>query len=138
MPPALTAGRGNSPDAENNAKLLRELAGFPTPQWTARFRCALALVPVRPGQSAGELAAQTEGFEGLCEGRITAQPSGTAGFGYDPLFVPAGHTASFAELGAAVKQALSHRAHALALLQAHFSRLSAGARRPLDFRPAGC
>lgn len=121
---ALDDGRpGNSPDAENNAKLLRELARFPAAEWTARFRCTLALVPVIPGSTVRELAAQTRFFEGACEGRITGRAAGTAGFGYDPLFVPAGHSASFAELGEAVKNGLSHRARALVRLQGHFAGL---------------
>ena len=119
---ALDDGRkGNSPDAENNAKLLRELATIPPALWTARFRCALALVPVLAGSTGDKLAAQTSFFEGSCEGRIRAQAAGTAGFGYDPLFVPAGHSASFAELGEAVKNGLSHRSRALAGLKAWFA-----------------
>ncbi len=119
---ALDDGRkGNSPDAENNAKLLRELAAIPPALWTARFRCVLALVPVLAGSTGDELAAQTRFFDGACEGRIRAQAAGTAGFGYDPLFVPAGHAASFAELGEAVKTGLSHRSRALAGLKAWFA-----------------
>jgi XTP/dITP diphosphohydrolase len=60
-------------------------------------------------------------FAGTCEGHIALAPSGGGGFGYDPLFVPDGHAVSFAELGESVKNRLSHRARALAALQARFA-----------------
>ena len=50
--------------------------------------------------------------EGRVDGTLVWPPRGPAGFGYDPLFLPEGHTASFAELGDAVKNAISHRARA--------------------------
>jgi XTP/dITP diphosphohydrolase len=107
---------GNSTDADNNAKLLRLLQQVPLPQRTARFRCALAMVRVdwRVPRPSPEL------FEGVCEGRIAQEPSGRGGFGYDPLFVPEGCQESFAELGAEVKNRLSHRARALAKLKERF------------------
>jgi XTP/dITP diphosphohydrolase len=116
--PATTAA--NSPDADNNVKLLRLLTEVPMARRTARFRCVIALVPVpvltienaSPVCFADQLAART--FEGACEGRIQLAPSGQGGFGYDPLFVPNGFTLSFAELGEDVKNQLSHRAKALA------------------------
>lgn len=111
-----TGQPGNAPDAANNSKLLRELAAFPIDQWTARFRCVLALAPVRPGVPGEVLERETRCFEGTCEGRIQPQASGIGGFGYDPLFVPEGETRSFAELGASVKNRISHRARALAAL----------------------
>jgi XTP/dITP diphosphohydrolase len=55
-------------------------------------------------------------FEGVCPGRLLHAPRGGAGFGYDPLFVPDGQAESFAELGDAVKNTLSHRALAWAKL----------------------
>jgi XTP/dITP diphosphohydrolase len=76
---------------------------------TARFRCVLALATVGGGQTAC--------FEGACEGRVAVAPSGSGGFGYDPLFVPEGHDRSFGELGADVKNKLSHRARALEKLR---------------------
>jgi XTP/dITP diphosphohydrolase len=108
---------GNAPDTANNARLLRELARFPVDRWTARFKCVLALAPVRPGVSGEVLEQETRWFEGACEGRIQPQGSGVGGFGYDPLFVPEGETRSFAELGASVKNRISHRARALAALR---------------------
>jgi len=109
---------GNSADAENNAKLLRLLAGVDPADWTARFRCVLALTPVLAGVGASDLRARTRWFEGTCEGRIRPQAAGAGGFGYDPLFVPVGESRSFAELGEVIKNRLSHRGQALAALRA--------------------
>ena len=125
-----TGAPGNSSDAENNTKLLRLLRAVPLEKRTARFRCVIALTPVfaeastnaSPVCSADERELQTELFDGACEGRITFQPSGAKGFGYDPLFVPNGFAQSFAELGEEVKNRISHRAHALEKLR---SRLAA-------------
>jgi XTP/dITP diphosphohydrolase len=122
---------GNSKDADNNAKLLRLLKDVPREKRTARFRCVIALTPVEleaqnskletsssPVCYADELEMVTEIFDGACEGRIEFAPSGQGGFGYDPLFIPAGFEKSFAELGEDVKNQLSHRSKALAKLKA--------------------
>lgn len=91
-------------DAANNAKLLRELAARPGEPRTAAFVCAMA-------------CAFPDGdcftVEGRCPGEILEAPQGEGGFGYDPLFLyrPAG--LSFAELDAAEKNRISHRARAL-------------------------
>ena len=50
---------------------------------------------------------------GVCHGNIAGSPSGSAGFGYDPVFVPCGYDATFAELGPEVKSKISHRAISL-------------------------
>jgi XTP/dITP diphosphohydrolase len=123
-------GVGNSPDSANNAKLLRLLKDIPLEERTARFRCVIALTPVagsnqmkRAVYAVGDnLVQRTELFEGVCEGRIQFAPTGKGGFGYDPLFVPYGHEKSFAELGEAVKNQLSHRAKALAQLRQKLDR----------------
>jgi XTP/dITP diphosphohydrolase len=112
---------GNSPDAANNAKLLKLLAAAPATQRTARFRCVLALVPLRTGVKPDELASAARLFSGACEGRISNAPAGRDGFGYDPLFVPDGFDRSFAELGEAVKNGISHRSRALAGLLEEFA-----------------
>jgi XTP/dITP diphosphohydrolase len=109
--------RGNSPDAENNAKLLRLLGELPLEKRTARFHCVLAFTPVRRGQGHEALAAVTRFFEGTCEGRIGFSPRGNGGFGYDPLFIPGQGPESFAELGEEIKNRISHRAKALASLK---------------------
>jgi len=67
------------------------------------------------------LKAQTELFEGVCEGWIGFEPRGVGGFGYDPLFVPAAYKRTFAELGEDVKNTLSHRAKALARVKLRLS-----------------
>ena len=54
---------------------------------------------------------------GTLAGRVAAAPSGTGGFGYDPVFVPEGETWTVAELGDAWKAAHSHRAQAAAVLR---------------------
>jgi XTP/dITP diphosphohydrolase len=120
-----TGHEGNSPDADNNAKLLRLLKDVPAARRTARFRCVLALTPVLPIEetaaspvcAANPLEFQTLIFQGTCEGQIAFAPAGKGGFGYDPLFLPAGFDRSFAELGEEVKNGMSHRARALAALR---------------------
>jgi len=115
----------NSPDADNNIKLLRLLKDVPPEKCTARFRCVIALVPVvekktesrSPVCYADELESQTQLFDGACEGKIISSAAGGGGFGYDPLFVPDGFTQTFAELGDDVKNRISHRSKALAKLQ---------------------
>lgn len=110
----------NSSDADNNAKLLRLLADVPAAKRAARFRCVLSLMQVKPPQPmlAGHI------FEGTCEGRIGFAPRGSAGFGYDPLFLPAGGDDSFAELGEARKNAISHRSQALAKMRSALASLA--------------
>lgn len=122
---ALDTGQpGNSPDADNNAKLLRLLHNVPAEKRAARFRCVLALTPISgptmqnasPVCAANEAELETQLFDGACEGSIAFSPSGQGGFGYDPLFIPTGYEQSFAELGEETKNQLSHRARALAKL----------------------
>ena len=74
---------------------------------SARFRTALALL-------VGE---QTSLFEGVVEGTIIREARGTAGFGYDPIFIPNGYTETFAELGTTIKNEISHRAEAIKKLK---------------------
>lgn len=88
--------------AKNNARLLEVMAGKSDRR--ARFRCTMVLA-----EDGVELAH----FEGRVEGSIISGPRGGEGFGYDPLFIPDGHTQTFGELGEAVKNALSHRSRAL-------------------------
>jgi XTP/dITP diphosphohydrolase len=110
----------NSPDADNNAKLLRLLKDVPPEKRTARFHCVIALVQV---QSPKSKVQGPQLFDGACEGRIGFAPRGKNGFGYDPLFVPVGFEQTFAELGEDVKNRLSHRARALEKLKAHIAKL---------------
>jgi XTP/dITP diphosphohydrolase len=123
---ALDSGsEGNSPDSANNLKLLGLLADTPAERRTARFRCVIAFTPVpavitgvaSPVCAASEAELGTDVFDGACEGRILDMPRGANGFGYDPLFVPTGFNESFAELGEAAKNRISHRSKALEKLR---------------------
>jgi XTP/dITP diphosphohydrolase len=101
----------------NVAKLLRELAavGAQGADRRARFR-TVALVAWPDG---AEVAA-----EGVVEGVIADSPRGTAGFGYDPVFVPLGPGTdgrTFAELSADEKADVSHRGRALRALASHLA-----------------
>jgi XTP/dITP diphosphohydrolase len=113
-----SASSENSPDADNNAKLMRLLKDVPLEKRTGRFRCVIALVPLHSPSS----TRHPQIFDGACEGRIQFAASGQGGFGYDPLFVPDGFTQSFAELGEDVKNKLSHRSKALAKLKTFLNR----------------
>jgi XTP/dITP diphosphohydrolase len=93
-------------DAGNVEKLLRELAA--ATNRAARFRCVLALA-----RDAKLLLT----CEGVVEGSIALAPAGKNGFGYDPVFVPQGFGQTFAELPAALKNEMSHRARAIAVLR---------------------
>jgi XTP/dITP diphosphohydrolase len=99
------AGEGAS-DAENLAKLLRELRDVPESQRTARYRCSIVFV--RGPDDPRPLVA-----EGTWQGRIATLGRGSGGFGYDPVFVPTGLASTAAELAADVKNSLSHRGQAL-------------------------
>lgn len=100
--------------AANNALLLKNLQGMDDRR--ANFTCAVALVDPNGVEHV---------VQGRCFGRIACSPSGAAGFGYDPLFVPDGGEKSFAELSAAEKNAISHRARALVEARSVIERLAA-------------
>lgn len=89
--------------AANLAKLVATMRDVPGERRGARFECVLLVI----GPSGEEHV-----FEGRCVGRLSHEPRGGAGFGYDPLFIPDGHEVSFAELGDTVKNTISHRARA--------------------------
>ena len=87
----------NASDKENTEKLLAEIArveGYNT-RYCARFRCVLALA---------EKGHLLQTFEGVVEGTIVRRPRGTAGFGYDPIFVPDGFEQTFAEIPVEAKK----------------------------------
>ena len=106
----------NSTDQQNIDKLLRELARVTANgiQRSARFRCVIALA--REGALLGM-------FEGAVEGIIADTPRGQGGFGYDPVFVPRGFEATFAQLPAVVKNKISHRAKAIRALSRKLAAL---------------
>ena len=108
-------GEGHDSEA-NMQKLLRELDGKTLR--TAHFRTVIALL-LAPESGAAEPTVHL--FEGRVDGTIATAKRGTAGFGYDPLFVPDGYNESFAELGTEVKNTISHRARAVARLCEFFS-----------------
>ena len=95
----------------NNAKLLRAMEGVPTEQRGAFFIGVLVLL--RHAEDPAPLIA-----EGRWYGRILTEARGTGGFGYNPVFLPDGYEQSVAEMDDALKNRLSHRGQALALLRA--------------------
>ncbi|WP_040775125.1 RdgB/HAM1 family non-canonical purine NTP pyrophosphatase [Nocardia pneumoniae] len=109
MPGVLSArwSGGHGDDAANNALLLAQLADVPDERRGARFVSACALVV--PG------GAETV-VRGEWPGSIGRKPVGDGGFGYDPLFIPAGGDSTAAQLTPAQKDAVSHRGRALAQL----------------------
>jgi XTP/dITP diphosphohydrolase len=100
----------NANARENISKLLRELSArnIPAVKRSARFRCVIALA--RNGNVLGI-------FEGVVEGKIVDPPRGTGGFGYDPVFQPAGFGQTLAEVPPELKNTISHRAQAIAALR---------------------
>ena len=101
------AGQGGD-DLANNAKLRAATSHLEEAQLTARFMCTLYFI---------DAAGEGHAFTGSCEGHLTHTPSGKQGFGYDPLFLVPEFHQTFGELSLRVKQALSHRAKAVAGLR---------------------
>lgn len=93
------AGEQKNPD-DNMALLLQNLADKTDRR--AQFRTVICLI----------FNGEEHLFEGICPGQIAREKRGTAGFGYDPVFVPDGFETTFAEMGDAVKNQISHRAKA--------------------------
>lgn len=91
---------------DNMALLLKNMSGIQHRK--ARFRTVIALI----------LDGKEYLFEGIVNGTITEEPRGTAGFGYDPLFVPDGYSTTFAEMDSEAKNAISHRGRAVEKLAA--------------------
>jgi XTP/dITP diphosphohydrolase len=109
MPGVLSArwsGRHGDDDA-NLRLVLGQLADVPPGRRGARFVCAAALVL----PSGREHVA-----EGVLDGSLITEPRGANGFGYDPIFVPAGGQLTTAELSPAEKDRISHRGRALRAL----------------------
>jgi XTP/dITP diphosphohydrolase len=94
-------------DEQNLRMMIRALAGVPAGGRTARYRC-LAVLAWPDGR---EVSA-----EGTCEGSLVSKPRGTGGFGYDPIFVPAGWEQTMAELSPEEKDRISHRGRAFRAL----------------------
>lgn len=102
-----------SHDSEANmARLLRELANNNNRK--ARFRTVIALIEKKDVCPCGCTSIKVvHKFEGIVNGEITREKSGAEGFGYDPIFRPDGYDKTFAELGADIKNQISHRARAV-------------------------
>jgi len=102
------AGAGAT-DADRRQKLLNELKEVPDDKRTARFECVIALANPQTGE--------VTTVSGTCEGVIAHQESGGEhGFGYDPIFIPDGYDVTFADIGGAEKNRISHRGRAAAQL----------------------
>jgi XTP/dITP diphosphohydrolase len=95
-------------DERNLEELIRALKGIPAAGRTARYRCVVVIS--WPGGD--EVHA-----EGVCEGTLVSKPRGVRGFGYDPIFVPAGWDTTMAELTDEEKDRISHRGRALRALR---------------------
>ncbi|KKO48806.1 nucleoside-triphosphate diphosphatase [Arsukibacterium sp. MJ3] len=93
-------------DADNISKLLTALQQVPSAQRSAQFHCVL--VYLRHATDPTPLVCH-----GVWHGSISEQPSGSGGFGYDPVFIPSQHNVSAAELGKEHKASISHRGQAL-------------------------
>jgi XTP/dITP diphosphohydrolase len=108
-------------DEENLAKLLREVP--PDGDTRVTYLCAIAYV--EPG-------GREEVVHGRCEGRLTHEPRGTGGFGYDPAFVPDDHPGelTMAELTPEEKDAISHRGRAARELRNRLVQAEDAARPP--------
>jgi XTP/dITP diphosphohydrolase len=96
--------------AANLLKLITVMAAVADGQRAAFFQCVLVL----RGPDGVEAV-----FEGRCEGILAREPAGGAGFGYDPLFIPAGFGCTYAQLSAGEKNKISHRGRAWAVLAAY-------------------
>lgn len=101
-------------DEANIDKVLAELESVPDSERTARFYCALAIA--KPNQEPVTVF-------GTCEGTILHERRGTNGFGYDPIFFSLEKNKAMAELSAAEKNQISHRAQALKKLNEQFDSL---------------
>jgi XTP/dITP diphosphohydrolase len=103
------AGEGCSFE-DNVVKVLEELAGYENRN--ACFRCVICLI----------IGGEEFLFEGRVDGVITKESSGIDGFGYDPVFVPSGHTQTFAEMPPYLKNGLSHRGRAVSKMLRYLSQ----------------
>ncbi len=93
-------------DQQRYERVLDELQAHPPTEWTARFRCVVAVATPE-----GRVNTRAGSVEGI----ITDRPRGEHGFGYDPIFYVPSFEQTMAELSPAVKNNISHRAEAAAL-----------------------
>ena len=114
------AGEGAG-DEQNLVALMRAVAGIPGGGRTARYRCVAAIA----WPDGSERHA-----EAVCEGTLVGKRRGRAGFGYDPIFVPAGWDLTMAELTDEQKDRISHRGRAFRALGADLAGDRSAASRP--------
>jgi XTP/dITP diphosphohydrolase len=105
-------------DIKRTRALLAALDQIGPTARAARFVCCMVVygsLPSRQGElSAPKVLAVTQG---VCEGSLAKEPTGTDGFGFDPIFIPNGYTVPFAALDQAIKRKISHRARAAAAMR---------------------
>ena len=101
-PGVFSARYSGSRDSETNLQLVLDKLHGKTER-SARFRCVISLI----------LNGEEYFFEGSVEGEITKERSGNAGFGYDPIFRPAGFDVTFADMNSDEKNSISHRGKAI-------------------------
>ena len=104
------AGEGKMPE-QNIEKLLSKMLG--AAEKDAQFRTVISLI----------IEGKEHLFEGICKGTIVELPKGSGGFGYDPIFVPAGANKTFAEMTLKEKELYSHRKKAADKLVIFLQRL---------------
>ncbi|MBB6213966.1 XTP/dITP diphosphohydrolase [Anaerosolibacter carboniphilus] len=104
-------------DQKNNVKLLKMMEDIPFEKRTARFVSVISVA----FPSGKEIVVRGE-----CEGIIGFEEKGSHGFGYDPLFIVPEYNRTFSELGAEIKNKISHRAKALEKLKREFVRVLGG------------
>jgi XTP/dITP diphosphohydrolase len=119
-------------DAQNNAKLLAELADLPPERRRARYRCVLAFLDPRSQPVGGRPWVMTR--SGTLEGRIALAPRGDGGFGYDPIFEPlieppGGRTVG--QMTADEKDRISHRGRAARSMARYLKKRYRGEERAL-------
>lgn len=100
-------------DSERNIALIEKMKNIPDEKRTARFVCAIAHISPE-----GVLSV----FEGSCEGMIAMSPSGSGGFGYDPVFYLPDYNKTMAEIPSELKNTISHRARALRLFAESYNK----------------
>ena len=108
-------------DADRNIAVLARLRDVPPERRTARFRAVVAI-------AFPDLTVRT--FEGVVEGRIADRPAGGHGFGYDPIFLVPEYGRTMAELGAKIKDTISHRARAVHSARAYLATIARGVADP--------
>ena len=112
-------GGARASDEERTEKLLAEVAEKGSLERGARFVCCMAFAGWKESDMPNVIGNPTllNLSRGECRGQIAEKARGDKGFGYDPVFIPEGYHATFAELPAHIKGSISHRAHALSAMR---------------------